>query len=82
MAKKGSTVKGEKKDKAEKFVEVANKRVPKALKAIKLLGNLGGSAYANTEAQRSAICSALRSAVDQVEKKLAGSKEAEPEFKL
>lgn len=70
--------------KAQAFVRVANLRVPKALKAIKLLGNLGSANYERTQAQADAITKALQDAVSKVSAALKpGSKvEAEPEFKL
>jgi hypothetical protein len=45
---------------AEKFQELANKRVPKALKAIELVGNLSMSGYQSTPEQVEKIADALR----------------------
>ena len=74
--------KTDKKDKQADFVKLANKRVPKALKAIALIGNLGGSGYAHTAEQGDAIIAALNTAVQKVEKQLAGEVDAESGFKL
>lgn len=67
---------------AEKFVAVANTRVPKAMAAVKILANLGQKNYKSTPAQVDAILAALRSQVDIVEKSLKGGVSAEPTFKL
>ena len=49
--------------KAAKFRELANKRVPRALKAIELIGNLAGPGYASTDEQVQAIRDAISEAV-------------------
>ncbi|MDD5320750.1 MAG: hypothetical protein PHD43_09105 [Methylococcales bacterium] len=54
-------------DKAEKFVELANKRVNKALKDIQLIGNLANRQnYDFTEDQAKKIVRALQQEVDAV----------------
>lgn len=54
-------------DKAEKFVELANKRVNKALKDIQLIGNLANRQnYDFTEDQAKKIVRALQEEVDAV----------------
>lgn len=56
------------KSKQERLVRLANARVPKAVKAISLLGNL--AAYGPTEEQAQKIVSALQIAVEAVADKL------------
>lgn len=54
-------------DKAEKFIELANKRVNKALKDIQLVGNLANRQnYDFTEDQAKKIVRALQQEVDAV----------------
>ena len=51
----------------KKFVELAEKRVNRALKDIKLIGNLSNrSNYSYTDKDAKLICSALRKAVDEL----------------
>ena len=51
----------------DKFVELAEKRVTRALKDIKLIGNLSNrSNYAYTEQDVKKITSALKKAVDEM----------------
>ena len=51
----------------KKFVELAEKRVNRALKDIKLIGNLSNrSNYSYTDKDAKAIIMALRKAVDEV----------------
>jgi predicted component of type VI protein secretion system len=50
--------------KAQKFVRLAQARVPKALKSIYNIGNLGGAGYDSTPDQREKIATALREAVE------------------
>jgi hypothetical protein len=59
--------------KAEAFVRLANKRVPKALTAIRVISNLAN--YPGTVAQKNKIVATLRTAVEDLEYKFAGSKE-------
>jgi hypothetical protein len=54
-------------DRREKFVDLAEKRVNKALKDISLIGNLSNrSNYSYTEQDVKKIVSALRKAVDDM----------------
>lgn len=56
-----------KRDKSAKFVELANKRVNRALKDIKLISNLSNRQnYEFTEEQAKKIIKALQHEVDQV----------------
>jgi ABC-type Fe3+-hydroxamate transport system substrate-binding protein len=51
----------------EKFVELAEKRVTRALRDIRLIGNLSNrSNYKYTEDDARKICKALREAVEEV----------------
>lgn len=57
-----------KQEKAAKFVEVAEKRIPNVLKGIQSIGKLAGKHYIHTKPQSDAIVSELRAEVDKVEK--------------
>lgn len=57
-----------------KFVRIANKRVPAVRRAIKSIGNLGGSAYTKSAAQVKVICDALENDVKELRGKLGGAK--------
>ena len=76
MPRKNSTTPAEKK---AKLVELAGIRVPKALSAIKNLGNLAN--YDPNKNQQDTILNALRAALKGVEARFAGAT-TEPEFKL
>jgi hypothetical protein len=65
-----------------RFVRIGSKRIPKAIKAVKQIGNLSGAGYVATEAQVKATVKALREAVDEVEKSLTGKKETAAGFVL
>ena len=67
-------------DKSQKLLKLANKRVPKAIKAISLIGNF--AAYGPTEAQSTFIVNALQKAVDQVKARLTNKKEDSPSFQM
>ena len=68
---------------SEHFVELANKRVPKALKALELVGNLSNkSNYSYTEGQAKAIQKALRAKVQEICKKFDSSDDSFKPFKL
>ena len=61
---------------SDSFVSLANKRVPKALKALELVGNLSNkSNYTYSEEQVTAIKKALKAKVNEVCRKFedAGS---------
>ena len=68
----------------EKFIELAEKRVNRAIKDIKLIGNLSNrSNYSYTDKDARAICTALRNAVKEVETRFASKGEdTRGEFKL
>jgi hypothetical protein len=71
-------------DPREKFVELAEKRVGKALKDLKLIGNLSNrSNYSYTDQDISKIYRALKSALDEMKGRFdsKGSDEHES-FKL
>ena len=54
-------------DKSAKFIELANKRVNRAVKDISLIGNLSNRRnYTYNEEQAKKIIKALQSSVDQV----------------
>jgi len=55
-------------NKHDKFKRVVTPRVNKALKAIKLVGNQAGAAYAPAKEDIMNIIMALHGAVDEVEK--------------
>lgn len=69
-------------DKHVKFVRVVTPRVKKALKAIGLISNQAGAAYAPKEDEVAHILTMLRVAVDDVEKAYATKGSKEIEFSL
>lgn len=68
----------------KKFVELAEKRVNRAIKDIKLIGNLSNrSNYSYTDKDAKLIINALRKAIDEVKSRFDRKGEvAESEFKL
>ncbi|WP_422445473.1 MULTISPECIES: hypothetical protein [unclassified Endozoicomonas] len=79
MANKNTDKKSKKSD-SEKFAELANIRVPKALRVLKSISSLANDdKYEYTDAQSTAIISALKSAVDDLSEcfKNGGKKEEE-----
>jgi len=50
--------------KADKFRRIAKMRVPKAIGALRVIGNLSGSGYEYTPAQVNIIADALRTATE------------------
>ena len=68
----------------EKFVDLAEKRVSRALKDIKLIGNLSNKTnYSYTEQDVRKIVSALRKAVDEMKGRFdAKGSPADETFKL
>ena len=68
----------------KKFVELAEKRVNRALKDIKLIGNLSNrSNYSYTDKDAKAIITALRKAVDEMKGRFdRKGEESELDFKL
>lgn len=71
-------------DKAEKFIELANKRVNKALKDMQLIGNLANKQnYVFTEEQAKKIVRALQHEVDIIKQSFQSSDEVgRNDFKL
>ena len=71
------------KNNSEHFIELANKRVPKALKALELVGNLANkSNYTYTTRQSDQIKKALREKMNEVFKKFDNNSNQEKIFKL
>jgi len=68
--------------KSEKFKRVVIPRVNKALKAIELVGNQSGSAYAYTEKDVDVIITALHDAVRAVDSRYKGKGKADAGFRL
>jgi hypothetical protein len=65
------------------FVRIANRRVPQAIKALELIGNLSNrSNYAYTENDVQAIMKQLRAALDEVELQFAGKETRAEVFRL
>ena len=71
-------------DKASKFVELANKRVNKAMKDLQLIGNLSNRQnYEFSEEQAKRIIKALQIEVDAVKQSFLGAiEDSRREFKL
>lgn len=71
------------KNNSEHFIELANKRVPKALKYLDLIGNLANkSNYSYTEQQSKQIKKALRDKVNEICRKFDSSTNNDSSFKL
>ena len=73
-----------KKSDSEKFAELANVRVPKALRVLKSISSLANDdKYEYTEAQSTAIIGALKSAVDDLSECFKnGGKKDEETFRI
>lgn len=71
-------------NKSEKFIELANKRVNKAVKDINLIGNLSNKRnYSYNEEQAKKIIKALQQSVDQVKAGfLSGIQSQQSNFEL
>jgi hypothetical protein len=71
-------------DKRSKFVQLATKRVNRAIKDIRLIGNLSNrSAYEFSEADARKIVKAIRKEVDTMRQRFSGKTESvEQPFKL
>ena len=70
------------KNNSEHFIDLANKRVPKALKALDLVGNLSNkSNYTYSDEQANLIKKALRNKVNDI-CKMFDSKNTDHPFKL
>jgi len=67
---------------AQAFHRLGQGRTNKAVKAIGLLAQLTGTAYASTDLQKRAILAALQAAVDQVKDTFEGKSKASDSFKL
>ena len=68
---------------SESFVNLANKRVPKALKALELVGNLSNkSNYTYTDEQVAAIKKALKAKVNEVCRKFEEAASTTEDFRL
>jgi hypothetical protein len=66
-----------------KFVELANKRVSNALKAISLIGNLSNqSAYAYTKEDANKIAKALIAEVEAIRRKFDGKGNDDNTFRI
>lgn len=71
-------------DKAAKFIELANKRVNKAIKDMQLVGNLSNKQnYEYSEEQARKIVRALQQELDHIKHGfLSGEEQGRNEFKL
>lgn len=70
-------------EKAEKFIEVAQKRVAKAIQSVRLIGNLASPNYVYTPQQVDKIVSGLQAEVDTVYEAFKAKKSKEKvSFKL
>lgn len=70
-------------DKAEKFKVLAEKRVNKTLKDIRLIGNLANrNNYSYTEQDALKICSTIEAEVKLLKSKFLSENISLPEFKL
>ncbi|HEY8949457.1 MAG TPA: hypothetical protein VIM56_11280 [Rhizomicrobium sp.] len=70
-------------DKRAKFVELANARVTRAIKDIRLIGNLSNkSAYEFTEDDVDRIVRALRKELEAIKARFGGGGASDAEFKL
>lgn len=73
----------ENESKSDKFKRLANHRVPRALRLIRAIGNLGNRAqYESTEEQRKLIINSINAAIDQARDNLNGSAQEVALFKL
>ncbi len=68
--------------KEEKFVELAEIRVNRALHDLKLIGNLGNNRYQSTPQQRNKIITSIRKAVKEMEVSLNNKTEDKSRWKL
>lgn len=67
-------------DKHESFIRVCTPRLNKALKAIGLLANQAGAAYAPTEPEVAQMFTALRKKVNETEKVYTGGSSKDSGF--
>jgi len=68
--------------KSQRFVRLAQKRVPKAIKAINGIAALAGNGYEFTDEQRDKVIDALESAVKSTVASLKRERKAAVEFVL
>jgi hypothetical protein len=69
--------------KADKFVRLANRRVPRALKAIRAISNLAGrNTYDFSDEQAGQVVTVLIDAVNKMHERFKGSVAREPDFRL
>ena len=71
-----------KRDKAAKFLQLAPKRVNKALKAIESVGKLSAGNYTYTTDQVEKIVQAIRKSVTVMESGFSGHKDKSTDFSL
>ena len=69
-------------DKHEKFKRVVTPRVKKALKAIALIGNQAGSAYAPTDDEVAHIFAVLYKKLEETEKRYSSTGHTAEDFSL
>ena len=71
-------------DKRNKFVELAEKRVTKAIDSIRVVGNLSNrAAYEYTDSDVTKIISALSAEVSELKRKFgSGGPKSRPSFRL
>lgn len=81
MAKKKTTTRPDE-NKHDKFVRVVIPRVNKALKAIRLVGNQAGAAYAPAKEDVAHIIATLHDEIDKVEKRYTTKGTSEQGFSL
>ncbi len=73
----------ETKNNSDHFIDLANKRVPKALKSLDLVGNLANrSNYSYSEEQAKLIKKALKDKVNEICKKFDNDQTNKTYFKL
>ncbi len=77
-----SAVNAKEESKSDRFKRIAGLRVNNALKAVGLIGNLGGVQYEYTQNQVDKICTALLDEVELVKKKLMREECALKKFSL
>lgn len=73
---------GKEESKAEKSVRLAQQRVGMALKYLNLVGNLAGTGYEFTPAQKDKMLTALDEAVVRVKERFGGKSQAATGFQL
>lgn len=81
MAKKKNTGQPQE-DKHDKFIRVVTPRVNKAIKAILLVGNQSGAAYAPAKEDIAHIITTLHEQIDEVEKMYTSTGSTKGSFTL